>query len=268
MKLVTFGCSFIEGDELLPNTFIYKNTHNIGGVINSNYKFDEYVNFGNNGASNERIILQILEYINSEYYDSDDFILVGLSGLNRSLKYLNKHKFAFTIPNWSYDDHIKNTNHFLSKDDDFEAYMKSVLKYEVNNRNEITQYFLNCMTIKSLLSNFKKYLIFQSIDSSLTLYKKIKNDIGWKEINMLYSTTNSNYEIQSNLFFNKDFTEKIIKSNLEENQIWLNFSKTTYKSFLESNDRYAAKGGHPTELGAKMFFEKVLKKYIDKILDI
>jgi len=267
MKLVTFGCSFIEGDELLPNTFQYKNTHNIGGVINSNYKFDEYVNFGNNGASNERIILQILEYINSEYYNSDDFILVGLSGLNRNLKYLNEHKFAFTIPNWSYEDHIKNTNHFLSKDEDFKSYMELVFKYEVNNRNEIVQYFLNCMTIKSLLSTFKKYLIFQSIDSPLELYKNIKNDMDWKEINMLYSTTNSNYEKQSNLFFNKKIIEKIIKSDLNENQIWLNFSNTTYKSFLHSDDKYIAHGGHPNELGAKMFFKKVLKKYIDKILD-
>lgn len=266
MKLVTFGCSFIQGDELTPDTPEYVNTHNIGGVINSSYKFEDYINYGNNGASNERIVLQIMEYLNSEYYDENDFILVGLSGLTRNLKYMNIGKYPFTIPHWSYNDHVRNTKHLMSNESDSKDYMNLVLKYEVNERNQIVQYLLNCLSIKSLLNPFKKYLVFQSIDTPVKLYRDIKYDKGWKEINLHHTTLDKKESVESKLFFDREFIEPLVRNGLGPKQSWINFSNMTYQMFVDAKKEYKMEGGHPSELGSLMYFEKYLKKYVDRIV--
>lgn len=266
MKLVTFGCSFIHGDELIPDTPSYTNKHNIGGVINSNYKFDDYINFGNNGASNDRIVLQIMEYINSNYYDKNDFILIGLSGLPRTLKYINKGRYPLTIPNWSYDCHIKDTKHNITKYDDSKQWMDLVFKYEVNDRNDLVHYFLCCSTIKSLLSPIDKYLIFQSIDSPSDVYKSVNSEEKWNEVVIHHTTLNQTYTTESKLFFNESFIKKLLFENLKDTQLWENFSKLSYQSYINTNESYRCYGNHPNEIGAQKFFEKVLKKHIDKIL--
>lgn len=267
MKLVTFGCSFVYGDELQPSTPKYLHQNNIGAVINKNYKFDDYINYGNNGASNDRIVLQILEYLNSKYYDFNDFIVVGLSGLPRNIKFLNIGKYPLTIPHWSYLDHIKPSNHFVNEDVECQKWMDLVFKFEINNKNDLVRYFLNISTIKSLILPFEKHLVFQSIDAPFKVYESVeKEKKWWNEIVVHHTYQNKEYKKQSNLFFDETFIKKIINENLNDSQIWINFLKESYQDFINKNDNYKFHGGHPTELGAQKYFEKVLKYHIDKIL--
>ena len=267
MKLVTFGCSFVYGDELIPNTPEYLNQHNIGGVINKNYNFDEYVNYGNNGASNDRIVLQLLEYITSDYYDVNDFIVVGLSGLPRNIKYLNNGKYPLTIPHWSYIDHIRPSQHLVKDYEGCEDWMRLVFEFETNDRNDLVKYFLNISTIKSLLLQFKKHFVFQSMDDPSKVYDSVnKNKKDWGEIVIHHIYKNKEYKKNSDLFFNENLVKKIINNDLTKTQIWINFLKTSYQGFINTNDEYRKHGGHPSELGAEKYFEQILKNYIDKII--
>ena len=105
MKLVTFGDSWVWGDELEPNKKlthdgieydnnynIYRHQNNIGGVINKNYNFDSYINYATNGGSNQHIIYDLMNYINSEDYNEEDLILVGLTSPMRNIIYSNISK--------------------------------------------------------------------------------------------------------------------------------------------------------------------------------
>ena len=85
MKLVTFGDSWVWGDELEPkkiltpdgvgydhNYNIYRHENNIGGIVNKNHTFTEYINYATNGGSNQHIIYDLMNYINSDDYDEND----------------------------------------------------------------------------------------------------------------------------------------------------------------------------------------------------
>lgn len=272
MKLVTFGCSWIWGDELEPSTAEYRNSVNIGGLINKDYKFDDYINYGNNGASNERIILQILEYKNSKYYNESDFLVVGLSGLQRKLLYLNHANIAFTLPTWDYDSHIKNQKNSLSDLNDVEEYMSSVLKFEVNNRNDLVRYNINLFAIKTLLSSHTKYIVFQSIDNPIEVYDNVEK-IDWNELVIHHDVGTITHTTKNTMFFNKTILQSELNHNLLKTQKWINLSEISWRRYLEI---YRHKNGmvnvtkgvgeHPNEFGIKLWYEKVLSNYIKQIL--
>jgi len=205
MKLVTFGCSWIWGDELEPSTAEYRNSVNIGGLINKDYNFDDYINYGNNGASNERIILQIMEYKKSKHYDVNDFILVGLSGTQRKLDYLNYNKVPFTIPVW-HEMLIPND----MDDSNFRKWFFDTGVFLINSRNDAVRYSVNIQTIKSLLSQHSKYIVFQSIDKINKMYDSVEYD-EWSEVRLHHDVNDETFENDSTIFFDKEFLEKEIK---------------------------------------------------------
>lgn len=266
MKLVTFGCSWLYGDELLPDTPEYRNSVNLGGVIKQAYNFGTYINYANNSASNERIIHQIIEYKNSKYYDENDFILIGLSGLSRQLEYINYFQFPMTIPGWE-RMHIKHWNNGK----EFEDWFDLKGKFTINTRNELLRYGINILTIKSLINNHK-YLVFQSIDNIFKLYQDIIDDkTEWMDVPIDYAVNGNQDRCEGVSLFKLDEMKKEITSNLNDSQKWLNFEIPSWFDILKEKgdlDMFANNytTNHPSELGAKFYFNTFLKTHLDKIL--
>ena len=266
MKLITFGDSWVWGDELEPPTAEYRNSVNIGGLINKDYEFESYINYANNGASNERIILQIMEYKNSKYYDENDFLVIGLSSLQRKLLYLNETNLPFTIPNWDYDTHVVSNNSELTNQDGFESYMKGVLRFEVNDRNDLVRYNINLNALKSLLSSHKKYIVFQSIDNPKKMFDNIYNDKkDWIEIRLHHDYEESTYDILSTRFFDKENLIKELKRNLLDSQMWINLTEDSWLEYLWKTCKSYHIGSHPTEIQTRNWYHYVLKNHINKI---
>ena len=279
MKLVTFGCSWIYGDELGDLSTEYRNTHNLGYLIyNENRdKFTEYINYGGNGASNERIILQILEYTNSSDYSKDDVIVVGLTSLARKLDYLNFYKFTLTLPSWQ-DLHLSSLSY--GTDQLFRKWFDLTGYFLLNSRNELKRYMVNCLSIKSLIAD-NPCVVFQSIDNVNSVFNQDDNmdgDGNWNHVILHKYTTKTNTEeaVSSDDFVNKDIHQNELYKNLNNNQLWLNFKMDSWQTFLNklystnTDIKYFASDWnlHPSEIGIEVWYQDVIKKYIDKILDI
>lgn len=275
MKLVTFGCSWIYGDELGDLSETYRNTHNLGFQIYKDYQFDDYINYGGNGASNERIVLQLLEYINSEDYSEDDLLIVGLTSLARDLHYINYHNYTFTIPHW----HLMHLqNHGASSDSDFIKWIELTGKYILNSRNESKRYMLNCLSIKSIIGN-NPCVVFQSIDNVDTVISKddsTKLDKRpWMDVPIQKYSSNANEEEQfmSTKFKDKSAHESVLYKDLKNNQFWLNMKMESWQSFLDKIDQTSSSKNvyasdirtHPSEYGIELWYSTIIKKYIDKI---
>jgi len=264
MKLVTFGCSYVWGDELIPNTPEYRNLNNIGGIIYKNHKFDDYINFAVCGASNERILLQILEYKNSKYYSEDDFILVGLSGLSRKLNYINIYNQAFTIPHWN-NMHLTNF-----EDEEFVNWFNLDKKINLNYKNQLTRYGINLLAIKSAISD-NKYIVFQSIDDVDFSYDSVTKESYIKNVPLKLSTIKNQTDLYSTVLFEKEKIKKEILKSTNKNQLWLNFDYESWFYFIKNKHQpnvyeTLKKGNHPSELGHQIWYRDFLKKYIENII--
>jgi len=267
MKLVTFGDSWIHGDELTPDTPEYRNSVNIGGLIYKDFNFTEYINYANNGASNERIILQLMEYKNSKNYSKDDLIVVGLSSLARNLLYINLKNSPLTLPSWDIMHLNSNDDAFKEKDKDYLDWFEKTGFYITNTRNELVRYALNIFSIKSLLSDNKKYLVWQSLDDLDFLYKTVEMK-NWNDITLHWDEKNVNHSTISKIFFDKEYIKKELYSNIEKTQMWINFTEPSWQKYLKSTPdikTYINKT-HPNELGHFLWYDKIIKKYIKTIL--
>ena len=268
MKLVTFGDSWVWGDEITPATNEYRNSVNIGGLVYKDYQFTDYINYANNGASNDRILLQILEYKKSKYYSAEDFIMVGLSSPIRNVKYLNGYNTVLTLPandiNQLPEEYVDNS--------DFLRYFKDDVKWGINNRNDLVRYCQNIFAIKSLLSSNKKYIVWQSIDDIHELYKNI--EFNFHEIHLHHDFNNTTITHDSTIFFEKDVIENLLYQDLEKTQVWINFKEKSWFKFLEekfheSNGKFKPMIGyglHPNEIGIKFWYDNILNTYIKNIL--
>lgn len=270
MKLVTFGCSWIAGDELGDLSPEYRNTHNLGSNIynDKDYVFDDYINYSCNGASNERILIQLLEYVNSNDYSDKDFIVVGLSALTRRLDYLNQFKASLTLPHW---DTMHTNSLFFKRDSNFKKWFDLNGYFLLNSRNELKRYMVNCLSIKSVIGN-NPCIVFQSIDN----VNKVFNDIG-EFVDVIvdrYSCIeNEETNIKSCPFINKEVVSKEFLKNLNESQIWLNIEIDSWETYLRNLEDgtqppyYFASDArtHPSEIGIQLWYSDVIKKYIDKI---
>ena len=293
MKLITFGDSWVWGDELeetyniLPdgeceynsNYTEYRHLNNIGGVVNSHYDFSDYINYATNGGSNEHIIYDLINYINSEDYDVNDLILVGLTSPMRHIIYNNISKTPLTWPGWDYDSYMNYCDEDLRDSKSFENWWKGNVKCNLNNRNDILKYTQSCLSIKSLLSNHKKYLVWQSIDSNfwkpeegfaevyLEKYNRcLKSNSEVKEHNILFKKDTENFILK------KENLKKELNRGTSESQSWINLDHKDWKSWLEDNfkkdDVFVWSSNHPNKKGINLWYEHVLKEKILKILKL
>ena len=269
MDLVVFGDSWTYGDELIPDTPIYRNSVNIGGLVNKDYVFNQYHNLSVNGASLQHIILQILTYINSDDYSSDNLVLVGLTSPMRRLRFNNLSKGPTNSSTHDWSEYCNYGDISLVNSKVFETWWKTNNTFHVNVRNDLLTYFNACCTIKSLLASHSKYIIWQSIDGNL--YDKVEN--GFNEIIGDYENNKSTYieHYDNTSVFNKDLVRNTILKNLSPTQQWLNFDNSSWMDVLHSTNDTSliVKGGmHPSEAGIQYWYTSFLKKYIHKVLDM
>lgn len=265
MKIIAFGDSWVWGDEL--GDFEFRNKKNITGLIRNHYKI-ETLNFSVNGSSLDEIIFQLMIYFESDLYDKDNLILIGLTSPIRQYHYNNIVKEGIRFPNWYYESFKKWGNAKLVNDVDYETWWKLNLKFNINGNNDIINYTKSLLSIKSLLDNYStKHIIWQSIDGGM--YDFIEND--FSTINFHYTTEFENKFNQECKIFNKNYLDKILKNNTTNNQIWLNISEISWEDWLKTyhSDKkvFFKMNFHPTELGIELWFNGFLKKYIDKILN-
>ena len=268
MKLITFGCSWMAGDELGDLSPKYRNTHNLGYQIYKDYSFDDYINYSGNGASNERILIQLIEYINSSDYCETDLLVVGLSALTRKLDYLNQFKASLTIPHWD----AMHTNSLFFKDDiKFKKWFDSNGYFLLNSRNELKRYMTNCLSIKSAI-NTNPCIVFQSIDNINNVFND-KEEFEDVTIHRYSHLSNKETGSKSCPFIDKKIYSDLISKNLKESQIWLNIENDSWETFLRNLEDtskppyYFASEvrTHPSEIGIELWYSEFIKKNIDKI---
>jgi len=278
MKLVTFGDSWVWGDELEPDNSAeynqnyneYRHLNNIGGVINRNYKFDDYINYATNGGSNQHILFDLMNYINSNDYNENDFILIGMTSPLRNIIFNNISKTPLTWPGWDYNSYMDYCDDTLKNNKDFKNWWHSHVSINLNNRNDVLSYIQSCLSIKSLLINHKKYLVWQSIDGN---FWNIESD--FKEVYLEKYTTKSENEdmrelIDDVFIFNKNNFEKELNRGLLKTQVWINTSHIDWKSWLEQNfehdDVFVWSSNHPNKKGIEMWYDFILQPHIKNIL--
>ena len=274
MKLVTFGDSWVWGDELENNKDCYvdsysefKHKNNIGGVINSNYIFEEYLNLSINGGSNYHILYQLSNYLLSEYYDENDFIVIGLTSPMRQMIYSNlTKKYVGGWPNWNLEAYLDATNDESIKSKMFKDWWRYHVDMHINSHNDVLNYSQICLSIKGLLLNHNKYIIWQSIDSDFwkgyVLEDINKDPFQVQKLNKI--------EYDNRDPFDSENLNKILKSGTHDTQIWINIDEPSWISWLNSNfnhdDVFVRSSDHPNTFGVIMWFEKKIKKYLDKII--
>jgi len=273
MKLVTFGDSWVWGDEIEndsnhynPNYSTFKHMNNIGGKIFSEYKLDDYLNLSINGGSNQHILYQLSNYILSDRYDKNDFIVIGLTSPMRQIIYSNlTKKYIGNWPNWNLETYLENTNDPLINSYMFKTWWESHVQMNINAHNDVLNYSQVCLSIKGLLSNHKKYIVWQSIDSKFwDVYQSedIKKDgffIRGEDLDLHYQKDP----------FDKYSLNSLLKNTTTEYQTWINIDESSWMDYLinnfEKDDVFVWSSMHPTINGVNYWFEYI-RKYIDKIL--
>lgn len=267
MKIIAFGDSWVFGDEIADDDAKKRESVNLTGIIRNTYKLSTY-NFAINGGSLDEIILQIISYLNSPHYNTDDLILIGLTSPIRKYHYNNILKTGIRFPSWSWDSFSHWGNPKLTTDVEYKKWWELNIKYNVNVRNDVIEYFKSILTIKSLLSDFNKYIIWQSIDGDF--YEQIETD--YENLTITYYDNIGRQYAYSDLFFDKKYTDFLLKKNTLETQLWLNLSESSWRKWLYDNggdlDVFFKDNHHPNLTGINLWFDNFLKKYIDKVLDI
>lgn len=278
MKLVTFGDSWVWGDELEPedNTEynheynLYRHENNIGGVVYKNNIFSDYINYATNGGSNQHILFELMNYLNSDDYDVNDLILVGMTSPMRNIIYSNISKTPLTWPGWDYESYMDYCDSSLKKDEDFKKWWESHVKINLNNRNDILNYIQTCLSIKALLTNHNRYLVWQSIDGNFWEFEK-----EFKEVYLEKYTSKSNNSdmrelIDDCFIFEKNIFSKELSRGLQDTQVWINTSHIDWKSWLENNykhdDVFVWSSNHPNKNGIQLWYDNVISYYIKNII--
>jgi len=283
MKLVTFGDSWVWGDELEQkqiltpdgvrydhNYNIYRHENNIGGIVNKNHTFTEYINYATNGGSNQHIIYDLMNYINSDDYDENDLILIGMTSPLRNIIYSNISKTPITWPGWDYDSYTSYCDTSLKENKDFEKWWKSNVKIHLNKRNDILNYAQACLSIKSLLTKHSKYLVWQSIDGNFWEYEKDFEEVYLEKYKLNSKESDLKSSCKNNFVFKKESLNKELKRGTSVQQIWINIEHQDWKSWLEDNyehdDVFVWSSNHPNEKGITSWYDLVLSDKIKKII--
>lgn len=268
MKIVAFGDSWVWGDELSDDNVEKRESVNITGLIRNHYNI-ETLNFSVNGGSLDEILFQLMIYFESDLYNPNDLILIGLTSPVRYFHYNNILKSGLRFPSWDYNSFKNWGDKKLTNQEDYKTWWNLNLKYNINGNNDILNYTKCVLSIKSLLSNYSnRYIVWQSIDGQM--YDFI--DKTFEPLMFWYYNSNEQVHDEPCKVFDKFYLNKILNKGTTDKQVWLNIIEPSWKEWLENNhnnkDVFFKQNFHPNELGIKLWFEGFLKKYIDNNLDI
>ena len=283
MKLVTFGDSWVWGDELGDkildengnlvfnhnyNQYIHSN--NIGGLVKSKYNFDKYENFAINGGSNTHILFQLTNYINSDSYNETDIILIGMTSPLRQYLHCNlTNQHIGSWPFWDLEQFLECSDSRYKNSDDFKEWWRINTNMFLNGHNDVMEYSKICLSLKALLKDHKKYIVWQSIDSKF--WNLFENETNFDPVLFKKYTESGEESISRNFPLTKDKLNSLLKKETLDSQLWINIDEPCWMEWLienyETNDVFIESGTHPNELGIKLWYEKILKKYLEKVLD-
>lgn len=261
-KLLAVGDSFTYGSEIINPSL--KNTVTEFDYINHEYRisniwptllskklqFTECINLGWPGASNDRSVRVLINYLIKEYFSKDKvpndiFIIIGLTSPERKdfFYYDNNddNKFWFTLwPNWQHKYEYGVINKFSKL-------------YESNfwNFEEYINRYVNQLLFLQLF--FEKYNIPYLMFQSFYLHNtRIKN---W-----IYNT--------NDIYYNYGLDEYIWNMICPIHFMNKNEDKNTFYHYLEDMDTSDDKSiffkkYHPSEIGHNLWAE-YLYEYINK----
>jgi len=270
MDLVVFGDSWTHGDELQSYDTQYRTKHNIGGLIYKDYKFNNYHNYSCNGGSQQHIILALINYLNSDNYHKDNLILIGLTSPMRKFRFNNILNRVTNWTSWDYEESMLWTDDILRQSKEFKDWWKGEVISHVNFRNDLLDYFNSCITIKQLIKDHSKYIVWQSIEGDW--YDNVEKDMDGCVIH--YENQNTTQEYNSvgvdESVFNKSYVESLLNKDCTPQQIWINLSELSWHHWLKKEEPRGLVESkmHPSEQGIKMWYNDILKKYIEKSLDL
>lgn len=211
-----------------------------------------------------------MNYINSDDYDENDLILIGMTSPLRNIIYSNISKTPITWPGWDYDSYTSYCDVSLKENKDFEKWWKSNVKIHLNKRNDILNYAQACLSIKSLLTKHSKYLVWQSIDGNFWEYEKDFEEVYLEKYKLNSKESDLKSSCKNNFVFKKESLNKELKRGTSVQQIWINIEHQDWKSWLEDNyehdDVFVWSSNHPNEKGIISWYDLVLSDKIKKII--
>ena len=126
------------------------------------------------------------------------------------------------------------------------------------------------LCIKSLLSNHKKYLVWQSIDGNFWDYEKDFIEVYLEKYHEKVDSSDLRDAQTDNFVLKKENLNKELKRGTSKSQRWINIDHIDWKSWLENNykhkDVFVWSSNHPNEHGINLWYEMVLSKELSKII--
>ena len=267
-KLVSFGCSFVEGAAI---------TDKVGNWVGARYAFPsilshelnltDYKNYGHSGFGNESILRSIHRHFKKDIDHSDTLVIIGLSGITRLEIYSNyqerhydNHLFDFKQRDnndvFAYRRRAKNWLGDVELWKEFKTYIHIEQKYffDLKSKQEKLQW-----QIAHLDGYFKnkgiRYVLFNSVEDNLGHIKK--------DINFL-SLVNVNEHKDVELSGITDIEDTWnIKLRLDHYyNVNKNFNLAEYRSQTPPYGKYFC-AGHPSP-NANKELASIILKYIDE----
>ena len=173
-KVVTFGCSFMNGDAIQningnPAGKDFAPHLELGRLFNCNSE-----NQASSGFSNERIVKRVYEWIESNKESKNTLFVIGLSELSRVMIYADMVKMFYDLQpgqlaSYSDDALEHNAKKFgASSGEELKSYMAYYIKYFYNEEVEIKKLHRMILGMSAYLNaNNINYIIFNSLPANL-----------------------------------------------------------------------------------------------------
>jgi hypothetical protein len=188
--VVNFGCSFMNGDRIVDKDGIFIGEQFVSAKLLSKKLNCNYIHFARTGSSNERIIKNIYNWVESNTTYKSPLIIIGLSGTARWMFYSKHLKNYFDLQPAqikSYDDiALQRVNKKVTNNGESVHKLREWLEYYMSWIYDINEYDLKLQRSVMMLHHYLKgnncdYRIHNSLEDSLDDIKDKINFLSFKD---------------------------------------------------------------------------------------